>query len=262
MKLFKKKQTEKRKRTPAEKESLFINISTKILLLITIIVAIALAGKSIADELKGSDFKALQELTKEVDTSLFIDNPIMDSDNTNIKQKITDSAWDIMEDGLASYGKFSNPTIAVTSGLSATPNELGSLYNEIYISYGDTFNTILKQITVTADSDGYNLKLVCTMDLSKMFPSKSMNMSSLPARVYIISNSKIKSGAITPLSTTINNLDQKLSAQLIDATNESNNMDFQKYVPSIFTDFIKALSQKTGLTLDVNSNRISFNQGM
>lgn len=261
MKLNKKKQTKRKERTPAEKEALFVNIATKVLLVITIIVAVALAGKSIIDEIKGSDIKALQELTKEVDTSLFIDNPIVENDSINIKQKLNDSGWDLIVDEMASYEKFNNSNITTSSGLTATSNEIGALYNEIFISYGDKFNSILKQITVTAEDGGYNLKLVCTMDLNKMFPTNTINMS-LPARVYIISNSKIKSGAITPLSTTINNLDAKFSKQIIETTNESNNIDFENYVPSIFTNFIKDLSQKTGLTLNVNSNQIGFSQGM
>lgn len=258
MKLFRKK-TNNKPKTPAEREASFVNISTKILLIITIIVAVAFSAKYIVDEVKGSDITSLKKLTEEVDTSLFLDNPITESNATTIKQKLNANNWDLLQDGIASYDKFSQTNISAEKTLTATPNELASLYNEIYVSYSDNFKTILKQASLTAIDGGYTLKLVCTMDLTKLLPTEKLNMS-LPSRVYVISTSEIKNGVTTPLSTVLNNLDTTTSRQIIDSINSTNSINFAKYVPAIFTDFINSLYTKTGFSVTLAQNSISFNQ--
>jgi len=250
------KNKQKRKRTSAEKEQTFINISTKILVIITIIAAVAYAVISIKNQFNSSGLKALEELGKEPDTSTIITRPITDELYTSLNSKIENSGFDVLVDGEVDYGKFCQTTIDITNNLSLTSNELGLLYNSIHLTNPDKYSMIVKQVDTEKLSNGYKLKIVCTVDMKTLFPS----VPDVPARVYITSESEIKSGVITPLKTIYNNLSTSLSDELSTAINDQESKpNIQNYIPSLIVNFMKNIVQKTNTTLEVSNNQISFN---
>lgn len=250
------KNRQKRKKTGAEKEQIFINISTKILVAVTLIVAVVYAVISIKNQFSSSGLKALEELGKEPDTSTIITRPITDELYTSLNTKITNSGFDILVDGDIDYEKFCQTTIAINDNLSLASNELGLLYNSIHLTNPDKYSMIVKQIDTEVISNGYKLKIVCTVDMRTLFPS----VPDVPARVYITSESEIKSGVITPLKTIYNNMSTSLSDELSTAINDQEDKpNIQNYIPSLIVNFMKNIVQKTDTTLSVSNNQVAFN---
>lgn len=252
---MKKNKKQKRPLSASEKEQKFITISTRILLAITIAVAILYAGIFISKQFKNSDLTVLGELTKTPDTSQFLTHQITDENLTSLRSKIDASGLDIIEDDAISYNKFNNVSIAMTDNISLTSNEFGMLYNSLYLS-NDKYSTVLQQVDITTDSEGYTLKIVATIDFKKLFPKEIDNM---PARIYVISESKIKNGVITPLSTLYNNMDVTTSNQLTNILNESTSgLNIQSYIPNLVVNLAKNLSQRTNTNFDTSDNKFNF----
>lgn len=250
-----KKKTKKIPKTPKQKEELFVNIGTKILLAITIIVAIVYAIIGVKNSLKGSDYKLIEELGKEVDTSQFLTDPIETQHETSLLAKLERSGLDLTEEGVVVYEKFNRTEIPISENISFTANEYAVLYNLIFLNNSDKYGIDLKQLQFETIDGGYKIKSVCTIALKSLVPS----LESVPTRIYLINECEIKNGVITPLSTSYNNLSSSLSKTLTETINDSANMDIETYVAKQIVKFSNNLATRTNCDVVVNGTAISFN---
>lgn len=253
---MKKIKKQKRPLTPREKETKFITITTRILLVLTLALAVAYAGIFVAKQFKESDIQVLEELVKEPDTSKFLTRQIDETNLSSLKAKIETSGFDVIEEDDISYNKFNRTSIPLANNISLTANELGAFYNSLYLA-NDKYSTIIQQVDLTAITGGYSIKLVATLDFKKLF---SKDLANMPSRIYVISNSEIKNGVITPLSTTYNNMDETTSNQLSNIFNEnSSGLNIQSYIPNLIVNLTKNISQRTNTDFEITNNLISFN---
>lgn len=249
------KKNKKIPKTSKQKEELFVNIGTRILLVITIVIAIVYSVLGIKNSLKDSDYKLLEELSKEVDTSQFLTDPIATQHETSLYTKLENSGLDLTEEGTVVYEKFNRTEIPISENITLTANEYAVLYNLIFLNSPDKYGIDLKQLQIEAIDGGYKIKSVCTFNLKSLITG----LDGVPTRAYLINECEIKSGVITPLSTTYNNLSSSLSKTLTETINDSANVDMEKYVAKLLVKFSTNLATRTNCDIVVSGTNISFN---
>lgn len=250
-----KKVKQKTPRTTQQKEDLFVKIGTKILIVVCIIVAIVYAIKSVGDTLKVSDLKLVEELSKEVDISLIVTNPIESDDETSLYAKISASGLDILDENVISYEKYNRTNISITSGVTFSANEFALLYNALFFDHPDKYNTTLKQLDFFSIDGGYKIRCVSAMDLNKLLPSLDTGTG---LKIYVVNECEIKNGVITPIKTAFNNMSDELCSQLVSSINSQDTINIEKYVASQITRFADTLATRINCNTAIADGTISF----
>ena len=257
--LFNKKKKKNKALTSAEKEEKFVKISTRLLMIVVILLAVTFSFLSILNRFKQSDLTALKELAKEVNEDDIVTNPFFEADLNSAILKCQTAGLDIVDGNSFSLEKFNNVNITISENITLTAAEFGAMYNNIYADAPDKYSTILRQLEFFKTESGYKIKIVCTVDFKLLLNNLATSLTDLPTRIFVTSEAEIKNGVSSPLKLTYNALDETLSNQLSTSLNQSSgNTNVQTYFATLISDFITKLTQRTNTGATVDNDKITF----